>query len=286
MMWNHYENHDERTNNRVEGDNNRMKQFCGAAEPKIDKCVALLRQYETTIKDKYNNAKKESARAPAQAVDVATRDTKFRQARRFHREGIISLSDYFKQIVNLYRFEPKKKYVEELENTDESDATSISDMSDEEDNEEDAEINNDAPTEHQQDNELPLSSLPPSSLPPSSLPPSVVDINEEFLNEIEDPDTIAYRLHAMQPRRRNEEIHQETNELTSLITELNKSNLAETSQNNDEHLIQQNQPVTQQAQLSEVSSVNCLFCGKHFAKKGKWLTKHQDSCSQNPDSQN
>jgi len=51
-------------------------------------------------------------------------------------------------------------------------------------------------------------------------------------------------------------------------------------------LIQQNQPVTQQAQLSEVSSVNCLFCGKHFAKKGKWLTKHQDSCSQNPDSQN
>ncbi len=37
-------------------------------------------------------------------------------------------------------------------------------------------------------------------------------------------------------------------------------------------LIQQNQPVTQQAQLSEVSSVNCLFCGKHFAKKGKWLT--------------
>ena len=57
----------------------------------------------------------------------------------------------------------------------------------------------------------------------------------------------------------NEETHQETNELTSLITELNKSNLPETSQNNDEHLIQQNQPVTQQAQLAEASAVNCLL---------------------------
>ena len=108
IMWNHYDNHDERTNNRVEGDNNRMKKFCGAADPNIDKAVSLLKQYETTAKDKYNNAKKETARAPAQALDVATRDTNFRQARRFHREGIISLVDYFKQINNLYKFEPKK----------------------------------------------------------------------------------------------------------------------------------------------------------------------------------
>jgi len=115
LMWNHYDNHDERTNNRVEGDNNKMKHFCGAAHPKIDKCVALLKQYETTAKDKYNYAKKESARAPPQALDVATRDTNFRQARRFHRQGIISLTDYIKQIINLYKFEPKKKYVEELE---------------------------------------------------------------------------------------------------------------------------------------------------------------------------
>ena len=125
------DNHDERTNNRVEGDNKMMKKFCGAADPNIDKAVSLLKQYETTAKDKYNNAKKETARAPAQALDVATRDTNFCQARRFHREGIISLVDYFKQINNLYKFEPKKKYVEELEDTDESDATSISDASDE-----------------------------------------------------------------------------------------------------------------------------------------------------------
>ena len=117
----------------------------------------------------------------------------------------------------------------------------------------------------------------------------MININEEFLNEIEDPDMIAYQLHDMQPRRRNEETYQETNELTGLITELNKSNLSETSQNNYENLIQHNQqaqPVTQQSQLAEASAVYCLFLGKHFAKNGKWLTKHQDTCSQNQDNQN
>jgi hypothetical protein len=33
------------------------------------------------------------------------------------------------QISDIFKFEPKKKYVEELEDTDESDATSISDIS-------------------------------------------------------------------------------------------------------------------------------------------------------------
>ena len=53
-----------RTNNRVEGDNNRMKLFCGAADPKIDKAVTLLQHYESTASDKYENAKKADARLP------------------------------------------------------------------------------------------------------------------------------------------------------------------------------------------------------------------------------
>ena len=67
--------------------------------------------------------------------------------------------------------------------------------------------------------------------------------------------------------------------MASLTTELNKSNLSETSQNNDEHLIQQNQNVTQQSQLAEASAVKCLFYGKNFAKKG------QDTCFQKPENQ-
>ena len=87
------------------------------------------------------NAKKASAKAPPQRGDDAIRDANFRQARRFHRDGMISLADYYKQILDIFKFEPKNKYVEELEDTGESDATSISDISDE--NNEDDECDED-----------------------------------------------------------------------------------------------------------------------------------------------
>ena len=129
-MWNHFDNHDERTNNRVEGDNTKMKNFCGASDPKMDKAVGLLQNYETTAHDKYQNAKKENARAPAQKPQDVERETKFRQLRKWYRDGKITFVHYHEEILELHQFEPKKKYVEELEDTDESDPPSISDDSD------------------------------------------------------------------------------------------------------------------------------------------------------------
>ena len=76
-MWNHFDNHEERTNNRVEGDNNKMKLFCGASGPKMDKAVRLLQQYEVTACDKYNNAKKENSKAPPKIAVVAIREANF-----------------------------------------------------------------------------------------------------------------------------------------------------------------------------------------------------------------
>ena len=55
---------------------------------------------------------------------------KRKRAKDYIRIGI-SLADYYKQILDLFKFEPKKKYSEELEDTGESNATSISDISDE-----------------------------------------------------------------------------------------------------------------------------------------------------------
>ena len=47
-MWNHFDNEGERTNNRVEGDNLRMKKFCGASKPNIDK-----KKVKDLLKDGY-----------------------------------------------------------------------------------------------------------------------------------------------------------------------------------------------------------------------------------------
>ena len=48
VTMNHFDNNHDRTNNRVEGDNNKIKLHCGAAEPKIDKAVELLQTWEVT----------------------------------------------------------------------------------------------------------------------------------------------------------------------------------------------------------------------------------------------
>ena len=70
-MWNHWDNPDERTNNRIEGDNLKMKNLCGAENPQIEKTVDLVRQYERTARNKYLNAKKSTARAPSHRHETA-----------------------------------------------------------------------------------------------------------------------------------------------------------------------------------------------------------------------
>ena len=131
-IWNHWDNHDDRTNNRVEGDNNRMKNFWGAANPNIDKAAGLsilLQIYELDARDKYLNAKIKNARAPFQKAEVARREGDFRLYRRLHRKGELTFQQYLNNILDLNKFVPKKKYFEPLEDTGESDATSISDNS-------------------------------------------------------------------------------------------------------------------------------------------------------------
>ena len=60
------------------------------------------------------NAKKDSAKAPPQRGDDAIRDANFRHVRRFHRDGMISLADYYKQILDIFKFEPKKNMLKNL----------------------------------------------------------------------------------------------------------------------------------------------------------------------------
>ena len=177
-MWNHFDNHDGRTNNRVEGDNTKMKNFCGASDPKMDKAVGLLQNYETTAHDKYQNAKKENARAPAQKPQDVERETKFRQLRKWYRDGKITFAHYHEEILELHQFEPKKKYVEELEDTDESDPPSISDDSD-------AEIEENDETILEPANRLEQVESASTTNDSVNLA-NQIDIDEGFLRSIED----------------------------------------------------------------------------------------------------
>jgi FtsZ-interacting cell division protein ZipA len=76
----------------------------------------------------------------------------FKQLKDLLNDGSINLKVYIDRIVDLYRFEPKKKYIEELEDTDDSDSE-IEDDSDEsvaseEDEEIDTEVTTSRPSIH------------------------------------------------------------------------------------------------------------------------------------------
>ena len=123
-----------------------MKLFCGAANPNVDKAVRLLQQYETTSSDKYNNAKKSTAKPPYKRPDQQKRDANFKQLKYLLNDGSITLKAYIDRIVDLYRFEPKKKYVEELEDTDDSDSEIEYESDESVASEEDEEIDTEATT--------------------------------------------------------------------------------------------------------------------------------------------
>jgi hypothetical protein len=61
-------------------------------------------------------------------------------------DGSITLKVYIDRIVDLYRFEPKKKYIEELEDTDDSDSEIEYDSDESVASEEDEEIDTEATT--------------------------------------------------------------------------------------------------------------------------------------------
>lgn len=247
-MWNHYDNHEDRTNNRVEGDNNKMKLFCGAANPKIDKAVGLLQQYEVTAKDKYDNAKKENAKAPPQKTAVALREANFGQARRFHRDGKLSFSDYFATILDLHKFEPKKKYIEQLEDTDVSDGTSISDSSHEDDNTSEKSLDTDnRPVIDEAFREIESSG-------------DVDGIRKKLNDSTLEEDTRTY--HTLEPRRNSEEHLQRPQ-----FTDQDDLFLAHSTSS------QASIASTQDAQGTHVT---CDLCSKRFTKRG--ITKHRNAC--------
>ena len=113
-----------------------MKPYCGAANPNMDKAVKLLKTFETTAEATYKNAQKSTAKPPYKKPENRDRDTKFKQLKDLLKDGTISLEIYINKILDIHKFEPKKKYVEELVDTDESDATSVDEDTDDEESEE------------------------------------------------------------------------------------------------------------------------------------------------------
>ena len=127
-MWNHYANHNERTNNFVEGDNHKMKTCMPAGKPDIETFTHNLRMFEATAADKYKNACLKGAHADINVISPKRRkrENEFRMLRRLRREEAITYAKYHSSILNLYKFEPKQKYLEIQSNLVNPDKSGVS----------------------------------------------------------------------------------------------------------------------------------------------------------------
>ena len=129
-LWNHFKTQYERTNNRAEGYNSKLKKFMSSAKPQISKAVAFLKSEDNEASLKYFKAlKPDSKKIPQNSKDLE-RDVKFRTTRRLFEEKKITLKIYVQEVINIHRFEPRKKYLETLTDT----ATSDDDDNDNDDN--------------------------------------------------------------------------------------------------------------------------------------------------------
>ncbi len=82
----------------------------------------------------HDNAKKVQAKDLAQERVVQERGANFKLLRKQLSLEKLTLDDYMDDVQDLYKFVPKKKYTEELEDTSESDPEEEDNGSEEEDN--------------------------------------------------------------------------------------------------------------------------------------------------------
>ena len=79
------------------------------------------------------------AKPPHKKPEIQIRDANLKQMKQLLNDGLVSISTYYSRVQDLYEFEPRRKYVEELVDTDDSDVTSDdNDDSDESDHDSDA----------------------------------------------------------------------------------------------------------------------------------------------------
>ena len=78
-----------------------MNQHCNTANPNINKATEMLVQYDSISVKKFINACKSDTRAPEINRLLRERNTAYRTARQFQRDGEITNEAYIAKILNL-----------------------------------------------------------------------------------------------------------------------------------------------------------------------------------------
>ena len=109
-LWKHYATTGPRTNNHVEGYNNKLKCFVGAAKPNIFKIVSIFKNEETNSDKKFRKATADPpSKPPPRDTYYADKDVKLKIFKDLFADGGITLDTYWMNISALYEFKKKEK---------------------------------------------------------------------------------------------------------------------------------------------------------------------------------
>ena len=124
-FWNHFLTDGPRTNNNIEGYNHRLKLFVGAANPNIYKVLTIFKNEETSADKSFRQAcQNPPSKPPPRKNYFVDKDSKFKLLKGLLLDKSISLDNYVKQIIDLYKFEKKEKKTVEDSTDSESDVIS------------------------------------------------------------------------------------------------------------------------------------------------------------------
>jgi hypothetical protein len=105
--WNQFLTIGNRTNNHVEGYNNKLKKWIGAKAPNIFKAIGIFQQAEVDSALKFERAKstdlKVSRPPPRRHLDIE-KEAKLKMAQDLLKKGSITLDVYIDTIVAFYDF--------------------------------------------------------------------------------------------------------------------------------------------------------------------------------------
>jgi len=151
-LWNHYATTGPRTNNHVEGYNNKLKCFVGAAKPNIFKIVSIFKNEETNSDKKFRKATADPpSKPPPRDTYYADKDVKLKIFKDLFANGGITLDTYWMNISALYEFKKKEK-LNDNESSSSSDSEELT--SDEEEIEEEN-LRRECDTEIEEENVIP-----------------------------------------------------------------------------------------------------------------------------------
>ena len=121
-ILNHFYTIGPRTNNNIEGYNNKLKLFVGAANPNIYKILEIFKNEETSADKSFRQACQIPPYKPTPRKNFVDKDVKFKLLKNLVIDKWISLENYLTQIIDLYKFEKKK--INPVTDTSESDEIS------------------------------------------------------------------------------------------------------------------------------------------------------------------